>query len=760
MGRSHRDYKAAPTANPTKLAIVSVNNGSTPKTGTPFPVVIQAQDSLGDPSNVTSTTGVSLSLQTPGSGTLGGTLTGTIAAGANSITLNVTYTKSETGLILTASRTSGDPLSAANSAPFDVTWGAANALEFVVQPGNSVAGDAIPGFPTVVARDNFGDVITSSTLNVTIEIQPGNGILSGTTTQNVGSGAATFSDLSIDSPGSGYKLYASSGEYKAAISTPFDVTPGPATKLVFTSQPKTGNAGSPIAGPPTVTLEDVLGNTATSSTAPVTLTLHDNLGQGVLSGTTTKNASSGVASFTDITIAQAGPSYTLEASSPGLVGTMSNVFSMLASPGAAAPTYLYDPLGRLRAVVDPSGDTAVYTYDAVGNLLSIGRRNSSQVSIIDFFPKTGPAGTTVNIQGTGFSTTASQNTVRFNGALATVLSSTATQVVVIVPSQATTGPITVTNSNGSATSTDVFTLSSSSGAPTITNFTPSIGGVGTAVTINGTNFIPLPTQNYVEFSMGRGSTTAASATTIAASVTTAAASGKISVVTPRGRGTSSADFFVAPSPYSAADVVIAERIPVGSSKTVTFATANKIALIIFEGVRGQRVTLLANNSTMTGTTYIAINRPDGQNVAFGWLPGNNFLEPEPLPFDGTYTIFINPQANTGSMTVTLYNVTDVTGSITPGGPTVSVTFTTPGQNAKLTFPATVGQSFSVEVTQNPICGVSVALLRPEGSPYYSSPGYCGDFFTPFATVPMAGTQTLFIDPGSATGTLKVTLIGP
>ena len=57
--------------------------------------------------------------------------------------------------------------------------------------------------------------------------------------------------------------------------------------------------------------------------------------------------------------------------------------------------YVYDELGRLVGVVDPAGDTAVYTYDAVGNLLSISRYPSSQVSIIQFTPKTGPVGTTV-----------------------------------------------------------------------------------------------------------------------------------------------------------------------------------------------------------------------------------------------------------------------------------------------------------------------------------------------------------------------------
>ena len=51
---------------------------------------------------------------------------------------------------------------------------------------------------------------------------------------------------------------------------------------------------------------------------------------------------------------------------------------------AAEIDYVYDDLGRLRAVDDPSSDTAVYNYDAVGNLLSISRQSSSVVSIIDF----------------------------------------------------------------------------------------------------------------------------------------------------------------------------------------------------------------------------------------------------------------------------------------------------------------------------------------------------------------------------------------
>src|SRR6202008_2008892 len=114
--------------------------------------------------------------------------------------------------------------------------------------------------------------------------------------------------------------------------------------------------------------------------------------------------------------------------------------------------YVYDDLGRLVAVIDPAGDTAVYEYDAVGNLLSISRFSSSVVSIIHFSPHRGQVGAQVTIYGTSFSTTASQNAVTFNGVSATVISATATQILANVPTGATTGPIAVTSPSGSATS--------------------------------------------------------------------------------------------------------------------------------------------------------------------------------------------------------------------------------------------------------------------------------------------------------------------
>jgi len=113
---------------PTKLVITSVNGGASPIASIAFSVVVQAQDGGGTAQSVVANTMVTLSLNT-GTGTLGGTLTCTITAGTNSCTVaGATYSKVETGVVITATRTSGDSLASGNSAPFDVVAGSSPSL--------------------------------------------------------------------------------------------------------------------------------------------------------------------------------------------------------------------------------------------------------------------------------------------------------------------------------------------------------------------------------------------------------------------------------------------------------------------------------------------------------------------------------------------------------------------------------------------------------------------------------------------------------
>ncbi len=85
------------------------------------------------------------------------------------------------------------------------------------------------------------------------------------------------------------------------------------------------------------------------------------------------------------------------------------------------------------------------------------------------------AGQTVAVQGTGFSTTPTQNTVRFGGAQARVIASTATQLTVIVPFGAESGRVTVQTSQGEARSDGVFRIRTS-----VSGLVQSTGSAGSA----------------------------------------------------------------------------------------------------------------------------------------------------------------------------------------------------------------------------------------------------------------------------------------
>src|SRR5687767_7292874 len=74
--------------------------------------------------------------------------------------------------------------------------------------------------------------------------------------------------------------------------------------------------------------------------------------------------------------------------------------------------YVYDDVGQLTKVVDSTGVVIEYIYDEVGNMLEIRRSTvTGPLHIFSFSPAQGGIGTTVTIQGQGFSATAANNTV-------------------------------------------------------------------------------------------------------------------------------------------------------------------------------------------------------------------------------------------------------------------------------------------------------------------------------------------------------------
>ena len=435
--------------------------------------------------------------------------------------------------------------------------------------------------------------------------------------------------------------------------------------------------------------------------------------------------------------------------------------------GGAPPrtfTYVYDELGQLVGVIDSNGETATYTYDAAGNLLSISRRSTATVSIIEFTPNSGPAGTQVTIYGTSFSTTASSNTVSFNGAVATVTSATTTQLTAIVPAGAATGPITVSAPGGSAVSATSFVVTGSTSAPSITSFNPTIGTPGTAVTISGINFETVPADNRTIFNATYADVSSSTSSTIATTVAGGTTSGRISVATINGKATSSGDFYVPPGSYLASDVEYTARMLIGETRTVTLTGPNKIGLVLFDGSAGQRVSLNLSNVSIPSSSCcsakVTLLNPNSSNLVpptfFG--TGGSFIDTKDLIADGTYTIVIDPEStSTGSATVALYNVPpDPVSPIVAGGAPVTMTTTTPGQNAKLTFNGTAGQRVSLKMSNVTIAGSSccstrVSIVNPDGTTNLVSPTWVGTSggFIDTVVLTASGTHTIFIDPDAA-----------
>lgn len=421
--------------------------------------------------------------------------------------------------------------------------------------------------------------------------------------------------------------------------------------------------------------------------------------------------------------------------------------------------YIYDDLGRLVGVIDQNGDAATYTYDAVGNLLSITRTSAGTVSIISIAPSTGAApGATVIINGMGFSATVTDDTVMFDGTAATVTNATTNALTVIVPNGATSGTISVTTPAGSATSASAFTVTTAGAAPTITTFTPAIAVAGTAVTISGTNFDTSPANDRLKFNAANASLTSATTTQIGVTLPDAATSGHLSVATPLGTAVSADDFFVPPAPYGATDVNTTGRLTLGSGKVVTIDTAGKIALEVFDLPVGHRgsVTFTSSNISSGSATLTDPHGTTLSTVSFGSLGG--FIDTFLGQIAGSSMIVIDPAStNTGHVTVTAYDVpADLSGSITAGGDPVTLAFSTPGQNGKLTFSGTAGERISLKISGGPSSGLSI--LNPDGSVLAGGTVGVLTSFIDTQVLPATGTYAITIDPsGSVTGNVTLTL---
>lgn len=171
-----------------------------------------------------------------GPGTLGGTVSEQASGGIATFDNLILTTAGQYSF-----NAADGALTGAKSNSFSVVAAAASQLVFIGEPSGGVAGAAISAVDVSV-EDQFNNLVTGDTSQVTISLNSGPGSLSGTTSATVSSGVAKFTNL-IFSQGGTYSLSATDGGLTSAVSTSFNISAAAATKLVIVQQPTGGTAG-------------------------------------------------------------------------------------------------------------------------------------------------------------------------------------------------------------------------------------------------------------------------------------------------------------------------------------------------------------------------------------------------------------------------------------------------------------------------------------------------------------------------------------
>ncbi|WP_390624752.1 IPT/TIG domain-containing protein [Anthocerotibacter panamensis] len=220
-------------------------------------------------------------------------------------------------------------------------------------------------------------------------------------------------------------------------------------------------------------------------------------------------------------------------------------------------------------------------------------------AITGFSPASGIVGSPVTITGTDFTGVFA---VSFGGVpVSSFTVDSSTQIRTTVPVGATSGSIRVSTPGGTAVSSASFGVVL---LPSITSFTPTLGGTDTLVTISGTNFGAV---TGVSFGGVTAPFTINSATTIRSTVPAGAASGPISVTNPAGTALSPTSFTIVPVPTLTA--LSPNRGPVGTAVVITGTNLTAASTVTFGGIAATSFTV---NSPTQITAIVPATAATGQ----------------------------------------------------------------------------------------------------------------------------------------------------
>ena len=374
----------------------------------------------------------------------------------------------------------------------------------------------------------------------------------------------------------------------------------------------------------------------------------------------------------------------------------------------------------------------------------------------------------VVITGTGFITEASQNAVTFEGVAAVIESVTQSQITVFVPQGFTVGNLQVSNANGSAErflniaeSNFSFKLTPNS-APK--NFQLTNPGQIYPLCFDGTENknISLLLENVGLNLLNIKIISPSEVNLVSQNYTPT--NGQI-FIDKKFLTESGVYLFKISSPSNQTGAFTASLFefedamldisPDAVPVDVSIDKPGKDAGLNFIGEEGAYV-LDIQNVTVAGFQLKIIRNSDGQTVQSLSLPISN-----PIYLNAGYSIFFDPSgANTGAATFSIAKYPDITDSLETDGTPKTINFLA-GQNAKLSFTATAGQNFNLQVSNVSARPAYIKLIDPAGQESYLD--YIGNFYsgtTVTFTTQSDGNYTIFYDlsegvTGSATFSLNL-----
>ena len=528
-------------------------------------------------------------------------------------------------------------------------------LAFNSQPINAAAGATISPAVTVQVKDSNGILVASSTASVALAITSGTptsggpGTLSGTLTKSAVNGVATFSNLSINTDGTAYSLAATSSGLTLGISGAFNISSGAATKLVYTTAPSTGTAGTAFSV--TVQSQDANGNPS-SPTSNTTITLSKATGGGTLSGTLTGTIPTSGNSVTISTpVYSAADTMTLKATATAGETSLASVTSGNIVFSAGAATKLVYTTVPSTGTAGTAFGVTVQSQDANGN------------------PSSPTSSTTITLsKATGGGT--------LSGTLTGTILSSGNSVTISTPvySKSDTMTLTATATAGETSLTAVTSGSIvfSAGAATELVYTtvPSTGTAGTAFSVTvqsqDANGNPSsPTSNTtITLSKATGGGTLSG--TLTGTILTSGNS--VTISTPV---------------YSAADTMTLKATATAGETSLASVTSGNI---VFSA--GAATKLVYTTVPSTGTA----------GTAFGVTVQSQDANGNPSSPTSSTTITLSKATGGGTLSGTL------TGTILSSGN--SVTISTPvyskSDTMTLTATATAGETSLTAVTSGSI----------------------------------------------------------